>query len=112
MLFRSAKIDTLLHKAPQIENYVKAIVAGFHFNANHKQVGRIEYPFNRFYVEESKASKAEGLYTNSQMDTSQVAYALVRVKMGKAILQDVRINERSIVDLVEEINRQKANTNK
>lgn len=64
----------------------------------------IEYPFERFYLEESKAPKAEEYYNESQKDTTQPAYAVVRIKGGKASLIDVMINGKSIIDLVRESN--------
>lgn len=64
-------------------------------------------PFDRFYLEESKASEAEKIYWQSQRDSSQVAYGLVSMGSGNAILKDVMINERSIVDLVNELNTNK-----
>jgi len=68
---------------------------------------RLRYPFDRFYLEESKASDAEKVYwesnRNNQDDTGKIAYAVVRVKDGKGALEDVRINGRSIVDIVREM---------
>lgn len=62
----------------------------------------IEYPFDRFYMEENKAYAAESLYFKSLRDTTNIAYALVIVNKGNAVLQDVRINDISIVDLVDQ----------
>lgn len=67
----------------------------------------VNYPFNRFYLEESKASEAERLYWNAASDTTQVAYAVVRVRGGNTALQDVMINERSIVAVIREMNKEK-----
>lgn len=60
-----------------------------------------DYPFNRFYMDEDKASIAELLYFESLRDTTSVTYALVMVNNGAAVLQDVRINDVSLVDLAE-----------
>jgi len=66
---------------------------------------RVSYPFERFYLEESKASDAELVYWDeTHNDSTQTAYALVWIKNGKAALADVKINERSIVDVVRELN--------
>lgn len=62
----------------------------------------IEYPFKRFYMEETKAPDAEQLYRSSRMDTAQVVYALVNVRDGEAALKDVMVNDVSISELVEE----------
>ena len=67
----------------------------------------LEYPFERFYLEESKASKAEQVYWEAnRADSAQTAYAVVRIRNGKATLQDVLLNDRSIADIVRELNAQ------
>lgn len=60
----------------------------------------IEWPFSRFYMEESKAPLAEKAYRESARDTSRTTYALLLVKDGEAVLTDVLINEISIAELV------------
>lgn len=63
----------------------------------------LRFPFDRFYLEESKASAAEETYAESnRADEGADTYAVVRIKDGKAALQDVRIGDRSIVDIVRE----------
>jgi uncharacterized membrane-anchored protein len=65
---------------------------------------RISYPFERFYMEESKAPGAEKLYQDvNRNDSSQTAYAIVRIKNGKPALEAVMIDDRSIVELVKEL---------
>ncbi|HMB62545.1 MAG TPA: hypothetical protein VKN36_05700, partial [Eudoraea sp.] len=59
-----------------------------------------DYPFDRFYMEESKANEAELTYRQSQRDTSKITYALVRIKNGEAVLKDVMIDGISIRELV------------
>jgi uncharacterized membrane-anchored protein len=66
----------------------------------------IEYPFERFYLEESKASEAERLYWESQLDSvRQEVYATIRVYHGKAALENVMVNGRPIADVVREMNK-------
>ncbi len=62
---------------------------------------KVKFLFDRFYMEESKAYKAEMLYKESRRDTSKVTYALVNIKNGKAVLKNVLINGVSIKELVE-----------
>jgi len=65
----------------------------------------ITYPFERFYLEESRASDAEKVYRDANRnDSTQTAHAVVRIKNGKPALEDVMINDRSIVDIVRELN--------
>ena len=56
------------------------------------------YPFDRFYMEESKATNAELAYNEAAADTGQLTYALVMVKSGDAIVKDVLINGVPIVE--------------
>ena len=68
----------------------------------------IDYPFDRYYMEESKAYGAEITYRKSQLDTNQIAYALVNIKDGEAVLKDVLINDVSIKEIVKkELENQK-----
>lgn len=59
----------------------------------------LDFPFDRFYMEETKAPRAEEAYFEAQQDSSQVTYALVNVKDGDAVLKDVVINGVSVRDL-------------
>ena len=64
---------------------------------------RFTLPFNRFYMEESKAKPAEDAFREAQRDSlPNNTYALVYVKEGEAVLKDVLINDVSIADYVEE----------
>jgi uncharacterized membrane-anchored protein len=65
----------------------------------------IRYPFDRFYLEESKASEAEKAYWEAGRDSTQIAYALVAVSNGKTALKDVIVNDKSVTDLVRKMNK-------
>jgi uncharacterized membrane-anchored protein len=65
-----------------------------------------EFPFDRFYLEESKASEAEQVYWQSRRD-SVVVYAKVMILDGDAKLVDVIVNDSSIADVVSRINANK-----
>lgn len=62
----------------------------------------VRYPFDRFYMEESKAPLAEQVYTEAAIDSNQVAYALVMVREGDAVVRDVVIDGVSIVELAKQ----------
>jgi len=62
----------------------------------------IEYPFNRLYINENKAPIAEEIYAEAVRDTLSQTYALVSISGGKAVLQDVYINDVSLIDLVDQ----------
>ncbi|NMM47900.1 GDYXXLXY domain-containing protein [Marinigracilibium pacificum] len=81
--------------------YFKAKVDGYYHYDGPPKIDII-YPFDRFYMEESKAYEAELAYRDAQWDTSQVSYAIVKVLDGQAVLQDVIIGDESIKKIVEE----------
>jgi uncharacterized membrane-anchored protein len=57
-------------------------------------------PFNKFFMEETKAPEAEKVYREAlRRDSIQNAYALVSVKEGEAVLKDLIINGISIKTL-------------
>ena len=62
----------------------------------------ISYPFDRFYMEESKAYPAEQEYIASQLDSTKTTYALVSIKNGNAVLKDVMIDGVSIREIVKQ----------
>ena len=64
----------------------------------------IEYPFTRFYMEESKAPMAELVYNETVSDTNNITYGLVSIKDGEAVLKDVLINEIPIQEIVKKRN--------
>lgn len=57
----------------------------------------IEYPFNKFYVEESKAHHVETMYNTVQDDKN--TFALVHVKNGLAVLTNVYIAGTPVSEL-------------
>ena len=65
----------------------------------------LDFPFNRFYMNENKAKNAEKVYTESTIDTTKIAYALIATKNGEAVIKDVLIDNISIKELA------KANNN-
>jgi uncharacterized membrane-anchored protein len=101
----AAIADVSKKKPDPSVNYVEAVVD---YQTSSKLRGgnvHVNYPFGRFYMEESKAKPAENVYMEANRnDSTQVAYAIVHVKNGNAALSDVIINDRSIVDIIRELN--------
>lgn len=96
-----SKIKSVSDEKPlDNENYLAA-KANVYTTNDHKEL-TIEYPFDRYYMEESKAYDAELLYQKTQRDSNLTTYALVKIKNGGAVLSDVMINEISIRELVKE----------
>lgn len=86
-----ASIQSISKDKPENSgDYVKASVS--YVSGDSAAHVTIQYPFDRFYMEESKAYDAEIIYNESLRDTAQVTYALVAVKNGDAVVKDVVIN--------------------
>jgi len=61
----------------------------------------VDLPFNRYYMEESKAPDAELMYNRYVQSADMVpAYALVAVKNGSAVLTDVIIDGLPVKEYV------------
>jgi len=95
-----AKIKSAHAQKPSNPDFVKAIVAREYKSESFQKL-RIQWPFDRYYMEESKAYEAELIYRQMQRDGNATGYALVNVIDGEAVLQDVLINEVSIRELVD-----------
>ena len=96
-----AKIKSISKTKPtENGSFVEAKVR--YSSGNKSKKLTIDYPFDRYYMEESKAYDAELAHRESQQDTNQVTYALVSIKNGDAVLKDVLIDGISIRKIVKE----------
>jgi uncharacterized membrane-anchored protein len=94
-----AKIKSISKKKPTDNHvFLKTKVSFVSGNSFNKLT--IDYPFDRYYMEESKATDAELTYRQIQRDTSRITYALVSIKDGDAVLKDVFIDGTSIREIV------------
>ena len=94
-----AKIASVSKTKPtDNESFITAKVRYATGNGSNKLI--IDYPFDRYYMEESKAYDAELTYRMSQQDTSKITYALVSIRNGKAVLKDILIDGTSIREIV------------
>ena len=94
-----AKIKSVSKEKPtDSQNFLKAKVSAVSSDGTNKLT--IYFPFDRYYMEESKASDAEVIYAKSLRDTTKVTYALVSIKNGDAVLKDVLIDGVSIKEIV------------
>ena len=96
-----AKIDKVIRNVDiNSENdYVTAKVLWYSI---YDQQLTIEFPFNRYYMEESKAYDAEVAVRKTPNNTIKYStYAVVHVKEGDAVLSDVLVNGIPIKDFVD-----------
>jgi uncharacterized membrane-anchored protein len=100
-----AKISKLSKEKPaETTDYLKIKIGNVVPNENPTSVF-IDYPFDRFYMEENKAPKAEKLYNDSRLHSAKPTYAIVMVLDGVGVLTDVLIDDRPIRELVEEMTK-------
>ena len=97
-----ATAESLFREKPSNGPYLKTTVSYITTNGPFRVF--FELPFDRFYLEESKASRAEQVYWTSQRDSTQITYGLVSIGAGTAILKDLMINDTSIVEIINRIN--------
>ncbi|WP_083677213.1 GDYXXLXY domain-containing protein [Winogradskyella sp. J14-2] len=96
-----AKVHSVSKEKKDIDrDYVETKVRWNYGNSN---TVNFELPFDRFYMEETKAKPAEDIYRkyNRRRDTLNQTYALVAIKNGKAVLKDVYINDKPIAYYLE-----------
>lgn len=60
----------------------------------------LDYPFDEFYMDEFKAPQAENIYRDSNRNSSNKTYALVKIWKGQAVIEDVLINGIPIRNLI------------
>lgn len=95
-----AIIRDLTLKEPMNNNsYVKAIVS-YTSRENDSITVHIDYPFDEYYMDEYKAPKAETIYRESNRDTMNITYALVKIWEGDAVIENVFINDMPIKALI------------
>jgi uncharacterized membrane-anchored protein len=64
--------------------------------------GMLHFPFDRYYMDETAAPKAETAYRTNSRREQQNAYATVRVLNGRAALEELYIDDKPIRDFLRE----------
>jgi uncharacterized membrane-anchored protein len=82
-------------------DYVKIKFRDYYYDEK-IQHSRFDFPFDRLFMEEEKAPRAEKLYRASSRDTSEVTCAVVHIWKGEGVVTDVTVNGKSIVDIIKE----------
>ena len=93
-----ATIIQLQTDRPTASNYIKVNITGSHKKES-RQIITFELPFNRFYMEESKAPEAEKKYREAVQNNGKEAWAEVYVHRGNAVIWDVLLEGVSLRDL-------------
>jgi len=90
-----AQITSLTRDEPGDETDYLKVTAGYVYTDSVTVIS-FNYPFDRFYMEESKAEHADAAYQEAQRDTSKITYALVRIQKGEGIIEDIIIDGKPI----------------
>lgn len=94
-----AMVDKVTRTKPSNGNFINAKVS---YYSSYDKTLRLDYPFNEFYMNETKAYDAEIAHANAQNDSiPNNTYALVFIKEGETVLDNVFIDEIPIADYVE-----------
>ena len=99
-----ARITSISKTEPKDHSiYLKLKIA---YTSNFDNQNRIilDFPFDRFYINEYKAKNAEKTYNASTADSTKTTYATVVIKNGEAALKDVFIDTISIRELAKRNN--------
>lgn len=92
-----AKIKNVTTEKPAGEhNFVKAVAYISHGTPDTTTL-HITWPFEEFYLEESKAPKAEADYREANRNPNNKTYALVKVLDGAAVIENVYINDNPLM---------------
>ncbi len=98
-----AIINTVSKTNPSKKDFLETTI-NYVSNENDSTTIFINYPFDKFYMDEYKAPRAEAIYRERNIDTSQKAYALVNLLNGDAVIKDVFINDESIHQIIRKVN--------
>lgn len=91
-----AKIANVSSSQPESGDYIKTNI-DYYQNSDSAFIA-LNFPFTKFYMEESKAAPAEKAYFDAARDTTSVTYAKVSVLNGRAVISNVFIKDVPLVD--------------
>lgn len=77
------------------ENYFKAIVE---YTYEGSESLTLDFPFDRFYMNEELAPLAEKILRRSNWTETTEVYVDVRIINGNAVIEDIYVNGKKIVD--------------
>jgi uncharacterized membrane-anchored protein len=63
---------------------------------------RVKLPFDRFYMNEDEAPEAERQFRRAGRRETRSAHALVRVRDGMAVIEDLYIEDRPILEFMKQ----------
>ena len=97
-----ADITRLVTRRPVAGDFLAVRMAGEVYGQ--EGMVHIDLPFDRYYMEESMAPRAESLYAKQAagQDGEKAAYVTVRIKNGLGVIENLYIGGRRIEDALKE----------
>jgi uncharacterized membrane-anchored protein len=95
-----AKVASITTTEPaSTTDYVEATV-NYTSELNAGKFVHIGFSFDKFYMEEYKAPKAEDAYRAANIDSTKKIYALVKIWKGRAVIENVFVDNKPILELI------------
>ena len=92
-----ARIEKLVKSRPTEGSYLRVKVS--YLGYSDKKI-YLQFPFQRFYLEEAIAPAAEQAYEDRSRDDKKDAYVTVRIKNGYGVLEGLFIGGKPIVEFL------------
>jgi uncharacterized membrane-anchored protein len=97
-----ARIEKLVKVRPTEGSYLRVKVS--YIGSSDKKI-HIQFPFQRFYMEEEIAPAAEKAYRTSNSEDEKDAYVTVRIKNGYGVLEGLFIGGKPIKEFLRDENK-------
>lgn len=97
-----ARVQGLTPERPAVGDYLRVKVTYPGWGTNAGQVN-FAVPFDRYYMEERQAPKAEAAYWRNSPrrgQTNDTTYALVRVKGGRGVIEELFVGGKPIREAI------------
>ncbi len=92
-----AELSTVSPTRPREGDYLRTKV---HYPRVKDGRVRVRLPFDRFYMNEDDAPQAEIQYARAGRSEKRSAYALVRLRSGMAVIEDLYIDDLPILEFL------------
>ncbi len=93
-------IDRIVAERPKGQDYIETRITYIYKNSV-----RLKLPFDRYYLDENYAKKAENALREVRRqwkNENEKAYIKVKIDNGKAIIEDLCIGDKNIIEFIKE----------
>lgn len=93
-----ARLGVVTPRRPSEGDYIRTKANGWR---NVSNLVSVTLPFDRFYLNEKLAPDVEIAYRKASMRERRKAYALVRIRSGMAVIENLYIENKPIMEFLE-----------